>query len=230
MSSMYGIDSNNSNMNWMFTGAGNNTSSGNILGDYSLIQSGAYKKLMKAYYSTKNEVAAETDESVKKEKMDLSTADQDAQALNSSVSKLMSIEVSEDKRDDLKSALKDVIKDYNKLIDSGSEVDDTSVLRNVLWMTQGTSKNGGILQDIGVKIGEGNKLELDEEKFDKVNLSNIETLVKGFDSYMGRLASRAAKIASAAVNAVTESTASAYTRSGSSYSSVSVNSVIDSKT
>lgn len=230
MSSLYGINSSGSSdpgFSWMFGGAPSATGSGgNVLGDYSLIRSGSYKKLLKAYYSNKETSSVET-EADKTEKINLSEANQDAQSLNSSVTKLMNTEVSEDKREELKKELKNVIESYNSLVDTGSEVDDTNVLRNVLWMTKGTHANAAVLTDVGVTIGEGNKLSLDEEKFDKSNLSNISSLIKGNDSYMGRLASRAAVIARSAVNAISESSASAYTSSGSAYSSVTASSVID---
>ena len=62
-------------------------SGASALGDYSLIQSGAYKKLLSAYYSRDAKSgASETD---KKEMINLNTANSDATALNSSVSKLM---------------------------------------------------------------------------------------------------------------------------------------------
>lgn len=198
--------------------------------DYSLIQSGAYKKLLTAYYGLdKNTGKAETGED-KKEKLNLSLANQDAQALNSSVTSLMKMDITEDNREEVKKKVKEVVENYNRLIDSGSEVDNTGVLRNVLWMTDSTKKNGGLLNDIGVSIGKGNKLEFNEEKFDKANLSTVSSLVKGFDSFTGRLASRSLSIASAAVNGVSEKSASAYTKKGSNYESETKSSVIDSKT
>lgn len=200
------------------------------VGDYSLIQSGAYKKLLTAYYGLdKTTGKAETSED-KKEKLNLSLANQDAQALNSSVTTLMKMDITEDTRDDVKKQIKEVVEDYNRLIDSGSEVDNTGVLRNVLWMTDSTQKNGGLLKDIGVSIGKGNKLEFDEEKFDKAGLTTVTSLVKGFDSFTGRLASRSLAIASAAVNGVSEKSASAYTKKGSTYETETKSSVIDSKT
>lgn len=221
MNSIFGFSSsdNNNYASSIF----NNTSS---LGDYSLIQSGAYKKLLKAYYNKQDSTAANSEAS-KTEKINLSTANSDATALGSAVNKLMSEEISEDNRENLKKDLKGVIDKYNSLIDSASGVDNTAVLRQALWMTQGTSANAATLTDIGISIGEGNKLTLDEEKFDKADLGTFKTMFEGKDSYMGKLSSRSGLIANAAKNAVTgSSSASTYTNSAD-YKSVDMGNIID---
>lgn len=221
MSSIFGLSSSdNSNNN--YSSIFSNTAS---LGDYSLIQSGAYKKLLKAYYS-KQESPVQT-ENEKTEKINLSSANSDASALNSSVSKLMGNSISEDNRENIKKDIKSVIEKYNNLVDSASKVDNTSVLRQALWMTQGTSAVSATLSDIGVTIGEGNKLSLDEEKFDKAALTSMKTLFEGKDSYMGKLLSRSNLIATASKNAVTgSSSASNYTNSAD-YKSVELGNIID---
>lgn len=221
MSSIFGLSSSD-NKNNTYSSIFNNTSS---LGDYSLIQSGAYKKLLKAYYN-KQETPSST-ETEKTEKISLSTSNSDASALNSAVSKLMSREISDDTKEDLKKDLKGVIEKYNSLVDSASKVDNTSVLRQALWMTQGTSAVSATLSDIGVTIGEGNKLSLDEEKFDKASIGTMKTLFEGKDSYMGKLLSRSNLIATASKNAVTgSSSASNYTDSAD-YKSVELGNIID---
>lgn len=175
-------------------------SSSSSLGDYSLIQNGTYKKLLNAYYS-KQKTGEEATEN-KAEKVNLSTANSDASGLNNAVNKLMNVELTDENRDTLKESLKSVVEKYNSLIDSASEVDNTSVLRQALWMTQGTSAVSKSLSDIGISIGEGNKLTLDEAKFDKAQISTMKTLFEGKDSFMGKLASRTNLISNAASNAV----------------------------
>jgi len=202
-------------------------SGASALGDYSLIQSGAYKKLLSAYYSRDAKSgASETD---KKEMINLNTANSDATALNSSVSKLMGTAVTEDNRETVKENLKALVENYNSVIDSASEVDNTSVLRQALWMTQGTSANANTLTDIGLTVGENNKLVLDEEKFDKADLAVMKSLFTGTSSFMGRLAGRSSQIASAAMNALTGSSGSAY-NSSAGYTGVNSKSIIDTLT
>jgi hypothetical protein len=202
-------------------------SGASALGDYSLIQSGAYKKLLSAYYSRDAKSgASETD---KKEMINLNTANSDATALNSSVSKLMGTAVTEENRETVKENLKALVENYNSVIDSASEVDNTSVLRQALWMTQGTSANANTLTDIGLTVGENNKLVLDEEKFDKADLAVMKSLFTGTSSFMGRLAGRSSQIASAAMNALTGSSGSAY-NSSAGYTGVNSKSIIDTLT
>lgn len=225
MSSIFGLSSSNDNNSNNIYSSMFGAKSSVSLGDYSLIQSGAYKKLLNAYYSkqnTKVDSAAE-----KTEKVNLSTANSDASALNSSVSKLMSIDVTEENRQQLKESLKSVVEKYNAVIDSASEVDNTSVLRQALWMTQGTSALTNSLTDAGITIGEGNKLSFDEEKFDKADLPTIKTLFIGKDSYMGKLANRSNLIANAAKNAVTGSNSSSTYTNTADYKKFSSGNIID---
>ena len=202
-------------------------SGASALGDYSMIQSGAYKKLLNAYYNRgASSAASETD---KKEMINLNTANADASALNSSINKLMGTAVTEENRESIKENIKSLVENYNSVIDSASEVDNTSVLRQALWMTQGTSANSSTLTDIGLTVGENNKLTFDEEKFDKADLAVMKSLFTGTSSFMGRLASRSSQIASAAINALTGSSGSAY-NSSAGYTGVNSKSIIDTLT
>ena len=208
---------------------GSMVSGSSALGDYSLIQSGAYKKLLNAYYGRNNNSTKTVNEEDKAEMIKLNTANSDASALNSSVSKLMGINISEDNRESLKESLKSVVENYNSVIDSASEVDTTSVLRQALWMTQGTSANSATLTDIGLSVGENNKLTFDEEKFDRADLAVVKSLSSGTSSFMGRLSSRSSQIASAALNALTGTSGSAYNKSAG-YTGSNSKSFIDTLT
>ncbi|MCR5684796.1 MAG: hypothetical protein K6G81_05165 [Lachnospiraceae bacterium] len=200
------------------------SSAGGGLGDYALIQSGAYKKLLNAYYSRQdNTDTAQT----KAEKINLSTAGSDASGLNQEITKLLEKGVSEDNRESIKEGLKGVIDKYNSLIDSSSSVDDVKVLRQALWMTQDTSALAATLSDIGITVGSNNKLSLDEEKFDKAQLTSISTAIVGRGSYFSRLADRSASISGAANNAVSGSNSSSMYRSNGSYASNTAGNVID---
>lgn len=202
-------------------------SGASALGDYSMIQSGAYKKLLNAYYGReKSGTASETD---KKEMINLNTANADASSLNASINKLMGTAVTEENRDTIKENIKSLVENYNSVIDSASEVDNTSVLRQALWMTQGTSANSSTLTDIGLSVGENNKLVFDEEKFAKSDLAVMKSLFTGTGSFMGRLASRSSQIASAAMNALAGTSGSAY-NSSAGYTGVNSKSIIDTLT
>lgn len=209
-----------SDLSQVFSSSGNSA-----LGDYALIQSGAYKKLLNAYYSKQN--SSGSAEGDKTEKINLSTAGSDASALSGSIGKLMDIEVNEDNRETVKNQLKDAIDKYNSLIDSASNVDNVAVLRQALWMTEGTSAVASTLTASGITIGEGNKLVLDEAKFDKAGLYDIKTLVEGRNSYFSKLASRAELLDKASKIAITGSGAASIYKPSGEYSKLNAGNIID---
>lgn len=227
MSSIFNVGLNNDSGNKYSNLTSSVLGSGNSLGDMALIRSGAYKKLLTAYYKNEKSSEAKNTEPDKAEKVKLVTAKSDATKLKESAEALKTSYVSEENRDALKDNLKSFVDSYNALIDSGSAVDNQSVLRNELWMTQMTTKNAGILEDIGIKIGTDNKLSLDEEKFANAQLTTMKTLFNGNDSYMGRVTSRASSIESIAKSEASKGThASAYTFNGD-YESFDVSAAIN---
>ena len=195
----------------------------------SLINSGAYRKLLNAYYS-KNPSDESTAAANKKELINLNTANSDASALASSVSKVMSFSADEENRDKIREGVRELVENYNKVIDSASEVDNTSVLRQALWMTQGTSANSVSLSDLGITIGDNNKLSFNEEKFASVDMASIRSAMTGKDSIMGRLATRAGQIASVSLNAINGVSSSSTYNKSAGYSSAESRNVIDTFT
>ncbi len=231
MSSIFGIGSSTDTTSTNTIGSLTSTvlggTSGSALGDMALIRSGAYRKLLNAYYKNESSSQAKNTEVDKGEKVKLVSAKGDASALSSAAGKLMNTELTEENRESIKENLNAFVDSYNKLVDSGSAVDTASILRNTLWMTQRTSKTSGLLSDIGVMVGTDNKLKFDEEKFSAASLSTMKTLFNGVDSFMGKVVSKADTIATlAGKTASTGTHASAYTFSGS-YDDVSVSSMID---
>ena len=203
-------------------GAGTSSTGG--LGDYALIRNGAYKKLLNAYYNKK---PTEDTAAQKKEKINLTTSSADAGSLNTDISKLIGYEVNEDNRESIKDSLKSVIDKYNSVIDSASNVDDVKVLRQAMWMTQDTSALAASLSDIGITVGSNNKLSLNEEKFDNARLSSLNTVLKGKDSYFGRLSDRSAAINNAAANAVSKSSSKSLYKSSGDYAKQVSGNVVD---
>ena len=221
MTSFYGIDSADSGS--MFgsylpsTSSSKGTSVASSLGDYSMIRNGTYKKLLSAYYD-KNRQSEEVSAKQKTEKMNLVSAKESADGLNKAANELYKTEFTRDNIDTVRSSIKSFVDAYNSMIDKGSEVDNTRVLRNVLSMTGSTSVNAGLLSDAGITVGEGNKLSFDESKLEKVDMSVLKTLFSGRGSYMDRIAQRSGSVSIEAATKVAEGrSASAYTGSGMDY-------------
>lgn len=63
--------------------------------------------------------------------------------------------------------VKSFIDDYNDVVKEAGESNTKDVLRNASWMTGMTDKTSHLLSKIGITIGKGNKLELDEDELKK---------------------------------------------------------------
>lgn len=215
MSSIYQMSSSNTNSIYnLFYSSGNNSASVNngiftggstMLGDYSMIRSGVYKKLLKAYYAadedgagaedTKNKVdGTDTLLSAKDSAKDLYDA---AEALGDS-SLYQSDKTDEEgnpvyDRDALKGAVKDFVNSYNDYMDSAGDLNSVSLLNKTLRMVKTTASNIELLKDVGIKIGANNKLTLDEEIFDKAEISTLSSLFEGEGSYGDSIADKASE-------------------------------------
>ncbi|MBR6475011.1 MAG: flagellar filament capping protein FliD [Lachnospiraceae bacterium] len=93
-------------------------------------------------------------------------------------------------------------------------------------MTKTTFVSEGMLAKVGITIGSGNKLELDEDKLKEADISTLKTLFTGHNSYADKIVSKGNAIAMAASNA-----GGTYTSSGTYSSALSqvVSSKIDTK-
>lgn len=221
MSGYYGIGSDAESFFSSYFNNGSTGSSGSVLSDYASIQNGSYKKLVSAYYAKQKELDAEdanedTDETLRK----TVSAASDADALATSAAGLMKrggdsvFSMKETQSTDettgkktttkdydrkaINSAITDFVDKYNALVDSGSDLDSVNVLRTTLNMTKMTNVNAGVLADIGITIGDGNKLEVNEEKLSKASISDLTNVFQGSGSYGSRIAQYATQISSAA--------------------------------
>lgn len=230
---LFGNSYGNSSGNWM----------SNLLSmtaDYNSIRSGAYHKLLKAYYSDsasstvkklandKVDKTTTTDKTVAAVKSDADALKTSANALVTSGSKSLfnkkEIETTDKEtgekvtttdydRKAITSAIKSFVKDYNNTIDSGSDVDNTTILQKTLSMTQITNSNSKLLSKVGITIEKGNKLTIDEDKLNEADISTLKSLFNGVGSYAGQIATKASQISSAAVSA--SSNSSLYTSNAS---------------
>ncbi len=231
----YNNTASNSTMSGLF---GNTT---NFLGDYSMIQSGTYKKLLNAYYKsadanskTNGTDGEDKDASLATGKL-LNVKD-DSESLKEAIDALRSSSlykpVDKDKdgvpdtdekgnyvydTDKIKENLKKFVEAYNSYLDSTGEVDNKGVLRNALGAVKETSVNKGLLKDIGITVGKDNKLTFDEEKYDeaKGKVTTVSSLFGGFGSYGSQLGTKVSATANLANSAAkSNGNASSYTYSG----------------
>ncbi|MCR5768498.1 MAG: hypothetical protein K6G45_08420 [Lachnospiraceae bacterium] len=220
------------NNNSFLSGLNINTDSGNTfnVSDYAMIKNGSYTKLLKAYYA-QEKAQKTTGAGDSQPKLTLMAGSAGAMAKSASVLTQNSLwekkiftdkdeETGEEvKRTDydwnaITKAVKAFVEDYNSTVDGAGESNTKDVLRHGAWMTKTTSKNEGMLGKVGISIGKGNKLELDEEKLKNANIADLRTMFVGRGSYADQMTSKGNSIANAAARA-----GGAYTNKGS-YSSV----------
>lgn len=207
MASDFNVNNNANLFNSMFgtTATGGSTGGSSVLGDYAMIRSGAYKKLLNAYYD-KKEKAEGTDSTEdtaeqKAEKTALMTIKAAASELKDAATALSAAEGTGEER--LEKA-KSLVKAYNALLDSTQDVENTKILQKTLWMISDMKANDGLLEDAGITIGADNKLILNEEKFKAADKSVLDTLFTGRSSLMGKVGNKTFDIVNRAAEAVTK--------------------------
>ncbi len=224
---------------------GTTNSSGNVLSDYASIRNGSYGKLLKAYYAKQDvENAASSGDSTQKLMLTRSSADslkKSADALNNdSLWEKKKIrkkdeetgeetEVEDYDWDAITKTVKSFIDDYNSVVEEAGSSDTKSVLRNAVWMTNITDKTKNLLSEVGITVGKGNKLELDEDVLKEANITTLKTLFTGYGSYADKISQKAGSISNAAAG--TKGADKTYTSSGSYSDTLSklVSSTIDEK-
>ncbi len=184
------------------------------LGDYAAIKNGSYKKLLKAYYAKQDaEKSAVSGDSMKKSALMKSGADalkKSANALNNdALWEKKQITKTDEKIGEettvedydwnaITKAVKSFVEDYNNVVELAGNSDSKDVLRNAVWMTGLADTNSNLLSKIGITVGKGNQMELDEDTLKKADISTLKTLFSGHNSLADKMATKANSIANAA--------------------------------
>jgi len=192
----------------------NNIFSSFNYGDYSLIKSGSYKKMMKAYYNdqkpSNTEKVQNADSRTKEFTSKISADDKslskvkgEADSLKAAAKELSSEDLwkrTDGKYDSEKitGKVKDFVKEYNDLIDQTGKSSSQGVKNNTKWMTDLTSVMSKALAKVGITVGDDNKLSVDEDKLAKADMKAVKSLFDGSYSYGAQTADKASAIASAA--------------------------------
>lgn len=198
---------------------GTNSSSSSIgvsslyssLGDYSSIQRGSYKRLLTAYYKNTASSTEETSSSTKKtnstsvNNQTMTTVKKKTDALQDAASTLLekgsdSVFISEDKTE-LLSAVKKFVSAYNSSLTEAAGAAD-NVARKASSMISSTKAYEKSLEEIGITIGDDNKLSVDGEKLTNADMTKVKELLNNSSSFVGQTAKKAIEIGAAAQNAV----------------------------
>lgn len=195
------------------------------LSQSALNKSGVALKVAKKYVSVQNGTDADSvAENKKKENKKLALAKSAAEELTESLSGLVSGKVFTKKttkdedgnettdydKEEIVKAVKSFAEKYNNLITKGSEPDTVSVLRLEKHMTSLVEKHSKLLSSVGITIGEGNKLSVDEDKLKEANVSTLKAIFTSSGSLGDQVENYASSIARVSNAAM---------KSGSTYSS-----------
>lgn len=207
----------NANVDYSFLFGGTQTlnAGGSFsLSDYAAIKNGSYGKLLKAYYAQQDaEKAAGKGDSVQKSTLLKTGAD----ALKKSADALTNPELWEKKaikKTDEKTGkeievedydwnaitkvVKSFVEDYNDVVEETGESNAKDVLRNAVWLTGMVESNETMLSKIGITVGKGNKLELDQEALKKADIQSFKILFTGHNSLADKISMKAGRISNAA--------------------------------
>lgn len=215
MSDFFGVGSQGSNVFDTYFGTSSNNSGTSLLtglGDLKMIQSGAYKKSLKAYYATQKKNNAEDGKDSDKEsisnsgkadsKTQLSLVKSTSQKLYESAKKLKSRDYSSKdfKTEDVLSDVKNFISNYNSTINSTKKLNSYSMLQTAVWATEQMNISEGMLNKVGITIKDDNTLSIDEEEFKKARTSDVKALFGGTGSLVSRVAQKASTLANQSNN------------------------------
>lgn len=200
--------------------AAGNAASSNWLGDYAMIKSGSYGKLLKAYYSDAQSSSSSTTTTSKKsnssnvldkileEKKNpkVSKEAQKANAalttglssLKTSVSALQSDKTYTDTAngqsaaDKVVSAMKSYVSNYNEVVNAAKNSTLTNKTAYVANVMSSTAANADKLSEIGIMVNSNGTIELDEAKLKATDISKVQEMFssKNIMSYGSTVASR----------------------------------------
>lgn len=224
-----------------------------MLSDYSMIKSGAYKKLLTAYYksqeetdtsvadkakskkATEEDTASKASAKQKEENSPNLVAKSAADSLKNSSKALGSRslyqatgkdEAGKDtyNRKEIASAVNSFVSDYNKVMTSAAKTKSTTVQGKTLGLSKATASNSKLLQEVGITVGKDDQLVVDEEKLGKADISKLKSLFTGSGSYADRVENAASSVSKAAYAAANST--SSYSYNGN-YKSTDISSLLD---
>lgn len=202
-----------------------------LVSDYSSIQNGSCRKLLKAYYQTEqSDSASETKKqnSTKKTTADAAKKDTVLDGIKSSVSAIASDVKELNKRgaEVTEEAVSKFAADYNKLVDSVGKSSNLSVKSKLTDLTDYVNLQKKKLEEVGIIVGSDSKLSVDKEVFAKASKDQINSLFQGGVSFASMASMKADNIGSEATLQALRST-SMYDAAGS-YQMMNTSSIFNS--
>lgn len=204
--------STNKNTKWA-----NSYSSSDLLGisysDYATIKSGAYYKLVKAYYSdSENSSSIISSTSTSKDDANtLARIESTSEKLKESADTLLTngsksvfkkvttknedgTTTTDYDTDAIYNAVKKFADSYNSMVDELEDANTTNIIRTAKSMVTYVNKNGNLLGSVGITIGSDYRLSVDEETFKKSDMETVKSLFNSTGSFGYQVSAKASMI------------------------------------
>ena len=213
------------NSGFLFNGGASSSSNGiySLLSEYNNIRSGAYYKVVKAYYAkqsgtdTKTDTKNSTGTTSKKTEAEqaYSGVQSSAKALISSADKLIAtgknslfelkdIETKDENgqeitkkgydTDAIYNAVKGFVDNYNTLMSAASSSGSSTIQNQATSMANNTKAYEKLLSKVGITIGANHKLSIDQATFEAADMTTVKTLFNGNASFAYSASSKASLI------------------------------------
>ncbi|MBO5351888.1 MAG: hypothetical protein J6A77_01185 [Lachnospiraceae bacterium] len=195
----------------------------NLATEFQSIRSGSYGKLLSAYYKKMNE--GDATEAIQKETTNRKLVGGNASSLKSAAKTLSKMDFSKATEEESLKAVKDFVSSYNSVVDTVDDVNSTSILRNGVWMTNIMKKSAGLLNELGITIGENNQLKLDETKWKEASKTTKGALFNGRQGLAEKMIYKANQLTNSSAEKASY-TASAYKDNGN-YTKVNAKSMYE---
>ena len=213
------------NSGFLFNGGASSSSNGiySLLSEYNNIRSGAYYKVVKAYYAkqsgtdTKTDTKNSTGTTSKKTEAEqaYSGVQSSAKALISSADKLIAtgknslfelkdIETKDENgqeitkkgydTDAIYNAVKGFVDNYNTLMSAASSSGSSTIQNQATSMANNTKAYEKLLSKVGITIGANHKLSIDPATFKAADMTTVKTLFNGNASFAYSASSKASLI------------------------------------
>lgn len=191
-------------------------------GDYAAIRNGLYQKLAKKQFANVKRTDSASTSTNKKNVTKSDIAAETSNKIKSSVDSLKkSVNALNDKdlwkqtngaydTDKITKAIKDFASSYNGVVDQVDDSKSTAVTSSARWMNSLTNTMKTSLEKVGVKLGDDNKLTVDEETLKNADMKAVKAMFNGAYSYANQTAEKASSVASAS-----QRDTSMYTSAGS---------------
>ena len=213
------------NSGFLFNGGASSSSNGiySRLSEYNNSRSGAYYKVVKAYYAkqsgtdTKTDTKNSTGTTSKKTEAEqaYSGVQSSAKALISSADKLIAtgknslfelkdIETKDENgqeitkkgydTDAIYNAVKGFVDNYNTLMSAASSSGSSTIQNQATSMANNTKAYEKLLSKVGITIGANHKLSIDQATFKAADMTTVKTLFNGNASFAYSASSKASLI------------------------------------